>query len=241
METKAEVARKKKNRKSISLAVKLEIINRIQNGQRSSQVSRDMGLPPSTVRTIYKDSDRIRECCENVSSLSSKVISRKRSKIMERLENDLCKWIESMSQKAQDVTMTMIQLKAVEIFKQLQAQEPDDSPDKKERFSASRGWFDRFKKRQKLHLSSFGYEKVIIGAVSELDLVDHILPGDYEVHENDITQDESDEPIEAAHKFLDFQMVVDDNNGENLKPVESEKVKLFYPFVLLESVLLPPI
>lgn len=224
-----------KSRKSISLAVKLEVINRIQGGERASDVARFMGLPPSTVRTINKDADRIRECSENASSLSSKVIKRKRSKIMERLEFELCQWIQLMSERSMDVSMLMIQERALEIFQALQDQEPDDSPDKRERFNASRGWFDRFKRRQNIHLLGFSYEKKNTGTPSvglrhfqeeNANLVD-----DYAVEGGAFIKEEIEDPmLETAQEFLEFQMVVDDSGDEFYQECEVEEVKLFLYF-----------
>lgn len=239
--------RKKKNRKSISLAVKIEIINRIRSGERASAVARSMKLPESTVRTINKDSKRILECSENASSLSSKVLSRKRSKIMNRLESELCQWMVLMSERSVEVSMIMIQEKALEIFQVLQDQEPDNSPDKNERFTASRGWFDRFKKRQNICLLSYGYEKVDIGqsreeeineiiygnnseaTASSSDAIDTEIRTDNEILNND----ESNESIEAADEFLEFQMVVDDND-EISRHSDDEKVIIFLFNVLFK-------
>lgn len=239
--------RKKKNRKSISLAVKIEIINRIRSGERASAVARSMKLPESTVRTINKDSKRILECSENASSLSSKVLSRKRSKIMNRLESELCQWMVLMSERSVEVSMIMIQEKALEIFQVLQDQEPDNSPDKNERFTASRGWFDRFKKRQNICLLSYGYEKVDIGqsreeeineiiygnnseaTASSSDAIDTEIRTDNEILNND----ESNESIEAADEFLEFKMVVDDND-EISQQLDDEKVIIFLFNALLK-------
>lgn len=239
--------RKKKNRKSISLAVKIEIINRIRSGERASAVARSMKLPESTVRTINKDSKRILECSENASSLSSKVLSRKRSKIMNRLESELCQWMVLMSERSVEVSMIMIQEKALEIFQVLQDQEPDNSPDKNERFTASRGWFDRFKKRQNICLLSYGYEKVDIGqsreeeineiiygnnseaTASSSDAIDTEIRTDNEILNND----ESNDSIEAADEFLEFQMVVDDND-EISQHTDDEKVIIFFFNALLK-------
>lgn len=220
-----DLPRKKKYRQSISIAVKLQIINRIRNGERASAVARSMKLPESTVRTIYKDANRILECSENANSLSSKVISRKRSKIMERLECELCDWMSLMSDRAVDVSLGMIQEKALEIFNRLQAEEPEDSPYKEERFTASRGWFDRFKKRQNICLTKCGYEKVAVtssynGGSDEMQFTgddtarpsssaDIIIPIC-----NSAVKEEIDEPLETADEYLEFQMVVDETDND---------------------------
>lgn len=235
--------RKKKNRKSISLAVKIEIINRIRSGERASAVARSMKLPESTVRTINKDSKRILECSENASSLSSKVLSRKRSKIMNRLECELCQWMVLMSERSVDVSMIMIQEKALEIFQILQDQEPDDSPDKNERFTASRGWFDRFKKRQNICLLSCGYEKVDIGQSREEEFNEiiygtnsnatasssDVIDSENRTYNVILNDDETSETIEAADEFLEFQMVVDDNDEISQ---QSDDEKVIFPLLI---------
>ena len=51
----------KKVRKTVNLEVKLDVIRRMASGDRAVDVGRHFGLPPTTVRTIHKNVEQIRE------------------------------------------------------------------------------------------------------------------------------------------------------------------------------------
>ncbi|GFU06822.1 hypothetical protein TNCV_4353741 [Trichonephila clavipes] len=54
-----EKQEKKATRKSISLETKMQVIRRLDSGERQSQISAAMNLATSTIRTIIKNKEKI--------------------------------------------------------------------------------------------------------------------------------------------------------------------------------------
>lgn len=81
------------------------------------------------------------------SKASNLRVTRMRNFGLEEMEKRLSIWIEDQAQRHIPLSQMIIMEKAKSIFLHIQQEEGDFS----ETFSASRGWFDRFKKRQHLH------------------------------------------------------------------------------------------
>lgn len=139
----------KKSRKSISLADKMKVISSFESGQRAVDIARTLGLTPTTVRTIRSNANKIKSSIQNVSSLSSTKVNRTRSSIVENMEKLLALWIEDQNQRNVPVSLAVIQTKAKSLYDDLKAKEGGCS--KEEQFTASRGWFQRFKIRYNFH------------------------------------------------------------------------------------------
>lgn len=142
-----------KKRKRVSLAAKLDIIKRNESGQGPSEIGRALGLSVSTVGTILKNAPRLKEVGESVTPTIATKLSRSRDSVMENMERLLSTWIEDCSQRSMPLSLRVIQEKALSLWKDLQEkQQPSkDAPQAAESFNASRGWFNRFKKRANLH------------------------------------------------------------------------------------------
>ncbi|MPC30311.1 CENPB DNA-binding domain-containing protein 1 [Portunus trituberculatus] len=72
----------KKNRKSLTLKVKLDIIHR---HEKTSSIARHHGLTPSTVSPIFKSADSIKKAGETVSSLQAKRTTRTHDSAMDKM------------------------------------------------------------------------------------------------------------------------------------------------------------
>jgi hypothetical protein len=59
-------------RKAMSLEMKLDIINRVENGEKQSEVTQKIGLPYSTVATSVSQSTKIKTSVQNCSNVSLK-------------------------------------------------------------------------------------------------------------------------------------------------------------------------
>lgn len=145
------ILNKKKTRKIVTLDIKLDVIDRFKDGNRAVDIARDLGLQSSTVRTIRRNADKITLSAQSVTALSAARLSRNRSVIMEKMETLLINWIEEQHQLNLSVSLKAIQDKALALFGYLKHQLGDSA--KNEKFSASRGWFERFKRRSNLHNS----------------------------------------------------------------------------------------
>ena len=135
----------KRQRKTICIAEKLEVINRLEKGERIANICRALGLAKSTVRTIRNNADRIKESAKSGTRASAKRICYSRSSTMERMEKMLSMWIEDQNQRHLPISMLVVQAKARSIYEDL------SKDDNAKPFNASSGWFWNFTKRYNFH------------------------------------------------------------------------------------------
>lgn len=139
----------KKIRKAITLEVKLDVLRRLEAGEKNNEIVKALGLAASTVCTIKNNQDKIKSSVQRVTSLTAKNISKQRSVVMEDMERMLSVWIDHQSQRNIAISTTIIQQKAKSLHQYLIMKNGEGS--QSEQFLASKGWFDRFKKRHSLH------------------------------------------------------------------------------------------
>lgn len=151
----------KKARKAISLQTKLDILRRFDAGDRLSDIAKSMNLSVSTVGTIKKEKEKILASARSTTPATAKLLTKHRPSIMEEMERLLAIWVDDMHQrKDSPMTNLALQEKALSLFEDLQQSQggsndqpgtSTDTPAPAVTFTASRGWLDRFKKRQNLH------------------------------------------------------------------------------------------
>lgn len=139
----------KKQRSTITLEEKLNIIRMYEDGKIISTIARDINRPISTVNTIVKDKVRIVESMKDAVPLKGTIITKKRQGPISEMEKLLSHWIEDQTQKGIPLSFLIIQEKARSLYKDLQ--EKAGITDTESAFKASAGWFERFKKRTNLH------------------------------------------------------------------------------------------
>jgi len=135
----------KRQRKTICIEEKLEVINRLEKGERIANICRAFGLAKSTVRTIRSNADRIKESAKSGTRASAKRICYSRSSTMERMEKMLSMWIDDQNQRHLPISMLVVQAKARSIYEDL------SKDDNAKPFNASSGWFWNFTKRYSFH------------------------------------------------------------------------------------------
>ncbi|XP_068246736.1 tigger transposable element-derived protein 1-like [Palaemon carinicauda] len=138
-----------KKRQAISFETKVAIIKKLDSGEKMVNVARAYNLNRSTVGTIYKQKDRIMEHVKGAVPMQSTIISKRRGKIIEEMEKLLTIWLEDQQQRRIPLSLMLIQEKAKSIFADVKAKAGESAAE--ETFSASHGWFSRFKKRANLH------------------------------------------------------------------------------------------
>ncbi|XP_066874480.1 tigger transposable element-derived protein 1-like [Kogia breviceps] len=135
----------RRERKAITLDVKLEVLRRFEVGEKLSQVAKALGLAVSTVATIRDNKEKIKASSQIATPLRASRLTRHRSAVMETMERLLRVWLEDQSQRNVPLSVTVIQEKAKSLFDDLQREQGESSQAAK--FSASKGWFVRFKER----------------------------------------------------------------------------------------------
>ncbi|XP_033613726.1 COX assembly mitochondrial protein 2 homolog isoform X1 [Fukomys damarensis] len=142
------VSGERKRRKAITLEMKLKIIAQHEGGKPVMVISRELGLSQSTISTILKDKKRISDAVKSSASIKSTVITKKRAGPIDDMEKLLVEWIEEQIQNRIPLSLLMIQAKARSLFNMLKEHA---DPAYTQMFTASHGWFQRFKKRHNFH------------------------------------------------------------------------------------------
>ncbi|XP_045704957.1 tigger transposable element-derived protein 1-like isoform X1 [Phyllostomus hastatus] len=141
----------KRDRKSITLHVKLEVLRRFEEGEKLTQIARTLGLATSTVASIRVNKDKIRANSQAATPISAKQLTRCRGVVMGHMERLLSLWIEEQKQHNLPVSTLLIQDKARHLFAQLQHEQGNGA--QADTFGASNGWFARFKARHNVLLT----------------------------------------------------------------------------------------
>jgi hypothetical protein len=127
-----------RRRKSFSVEDKLRIIRMIESGRSMADVSREVGLSSSTVSTIWKVRDRVKNAYEK-NMFGSKRLQK--PAVRYDVEHALLRWYAMKREADVDVSVSVLQQKAEEFAKLL--------GDKC--FFITYGWLERFKARYNLH------------------------------------------------------------------------------------------
>ncbi|KAG7163113.1 CENPB DNA-binding domain containing protein 1-like 2 [Homarus americanus] len=105
----------KRSRVAVTLDVKLDIVKRDEHGEGTSVIGRVHGLVPSTVHSIVKSADKIKEMAGSATPLTATKVMRFRDAEMESMERMLSTWIDDQTQRLKTpLSQHMIQHKAVE-------------------------------------------------------------------------------------------------------------------------------
>ena len=127
--------------------MKLEILKRQDRGEGTSAIARALRLAQSTVWTVLKNREAIKKAGESATSLQSKLLTKHREPIMNRMEKMLAVWINDHNHRNMPLSMHLICEKALSLFNVLK----DEMKVEGIEFKASKGWFDKFKRRSSLH------------------------------------------------------------------------------------------
>ncbi|XP_077784200.1 putative CENPB DNA-binding domain-containing protein 1 [Podarcis muralis] len=144
--TAAAVAGERKKEK-VTLEMKKEIIQKHDGGMRVTDIAREYGRNPSTIRTILKMREKI------LATDAAKGVTRivkNHPAVLEEVEKLLLIWIEEKQRAGDTVSEAVICEKAKALHADLIREQPGTSGEP-EVFKASRGWFERFKTRSGIH------------------------------------------------------------------------------------------
>ncbi|KAK8721832.1 hypothetical protein OTU49_012591, partial [Cherax quadricarinatus] len=137
----------KKQRNVLDLEMKMKIINEFEAGKKVQVIARELNLAHSTVSTILKDKDRVKEAAKSSAGFNA-IITRQRKGLIHEMEKLLVIWFDNQMKKKKPMSLLIIQAKARSIFEALKARKGKEST---ETFTASHGWFQRFRRRFSLH------------------------------------------------------------------------------------------
>lgn len=138
----------KKKVKRITIEIKKEIVEKYERGVRTRDLCRQYGMVSSTISTIIKNKEKIKAA--NLSKGMTIIATKKRTQAIEDMENLLLIWIKERQIAGDSINEPIIAEKARRIHADLIKNAPGTSDEHKD-FKASRGWFERFKKRTGIH------------------------------------------------------------------------------------------
>lgn len=144
--------KKSRSHKLLSIESKLSIIRRSESGESFASIGRSLEVSRSTICSIVKNKNKIEEYVQKCGNISSKIVSKRHGVVMDRMEKSLTMRIEDQHQKGVPVSLSIIQAKALSLHKDWKKRLNDTSTTE---FTASHGWFEKFKTRSSLHNIKF--------------------------------------------------------------------------------------
>lgn len=133
----------KRKRTYLTLETKLEILGRAESGEGSSALGRMFGVGESTIRSIKKNADKIKNSVLYSSPFSG-TVTRIGNTALKRTEKALGTWITKQLQNKKFTLSTIcIRDKALAIYERF----AQDQGGSYEPFVASKGWLNNFLKR----------------------------------------------------------------------------------------------
>ncbi|XP_028648887.1 tigger transposable element-derived protein 1-like [Erpetoichthys calabaricus] len=131
-----------------TIELKKEIIAKYERGMRVSDIAREYGKSKSTISTILKKKEQLKEA--NVSKGVS-IITKQRPQIIDEVEKLLLVYINEKQLEGASISEAFISEKALQIYEDLKKKTPETSALSDFVFKASRGWFEKFKHRTGIH------------------------------------------------------------------------------------------
>lgn len=101
-----------KKRNVISIENKKDMILRYENGETLSSIARRYGMNRSTIGTILKQKEKIKEFVQSAGPLKSAMMTKRRGRVLEEMERLLAMWIEDQHQRRAPLSLLLIQEKA---------------------------------------------------------------------------------------------------------------------------------
>ena len=95
----------------------MKVIKEYEGGKKVNSIARDNQLSHSTVSTILKDKDRIKEAVKAAAPIKSTIITKKREGPIAEMEKLLYTWLEDNRQRNVKMMLRGVQSKATSLFK----------------------------------------------------------------------------------------------------------------------------
>lgn len=131
---------------TLSLTVKFEILCKIEQGKKQSEIAKEYGIPRTTVTTFVRNKEKILSAFQSCAEPSRK---RLRTSDFKDVENATLLWLRSARKNLVPLSGAILQEKARQFAKALGQNE----------FQGSTGWLARFKKRHRIVFKSVCGEK----------------------------------------------------------------------------------
>jgi len=181
----------KRPRRVIDLEMKLKVIKEYESGKSVMVIARQSGMSHSTIATILKNKNKVTEAVKGSASLKATRLTKIREGPISYMEKLLMTWIEDQAQKHIPLSTMTITTKAKSLFAMLKEKA---GPDYNVEFTASSGWFQRFKNRYSLNNVKVSSESVgadIKAAEEFLENLDELIVEENYLPEQIFNMDET--------------------------------------------------
>ena len=175
----------------IDLETKLKVIKEYESGKSVMVIARQSGMSHSTIATILKNKNKVTEAVKGSASLKATRLTKIREGPISYMEKLLMTWIEDQVQKRMPLSTMTITTKAKSLFAMLKEKA---GPDYNVEFTASSGWFQRFKNRYSLHNVTVSSESVgadVKAAEEFLETLDELIVEENYLPEQIFNMDET--------------------------------------------------
>lgn len=180
-ETKLEYS-KKRSKKVMTLIQKIEILDKLSDGETPTSLGRLYKVNESTIRYIKKNERHIRDSVKNSTPSNAKSTGLIRGRVLTRMEKALTDWLLDMRHQNISVDSNVIRGRALSLYDHFRKTEKN--PEQRNHpFNASRGWYMNFKRRLQTpdaNSDEYMFLKPIITVLPELeadpfqDIAEHI-------------------------------------------------------------------
>ncbi|KAM6467107.1 uncharacterized protein PHA67_012646 [Liasis olivaceus] len=143
----SRLGKNKALKKKVTIELKKDIIEKHDRGIRVTDLASEYKMAKLTISTILKNKDAIREAdvAKGVT-----ILTRKRTQVLEEVEKLLLVWLNEKQLAGDSVSEAIICEKARKLHSDLLQKNPSTSAASEE-FKASRGWFEKFRRRSGIH------------------------------------------------------------------------------------------
>lgn len=161
--TKAPAVAPKRQRKMLTIAQKVGLLDMLKEGKSYAAVGRHYGINESSVCYIKKEENNIRTTAAISFNKDAKRVVTVRNKTIVRMESALALWISDSRKKNITLDTNIIRTKAKQLYETFadsddvhDSEEQDDADPRPSTstfhaepspFNASKGWFEKFQKR----------------------------------------------------------------------------------------------
>ncbi|XP_051161312.1 jerky protein homolog-like isoform X2 [Leptopilina boulardi] len=166
----ASASKKIARRKSLSLKEKIEIINKIENGNSNHKLCKEYDVNSSTISTILKMKEKLKTYYADINAFGGNVKRKRANKPeYELLEKVVYDWLCQKRTIGEPVSGLILQEKARIFYSTLKLHEKIS--DQGHEFKASDGWLSRFKDRYNLRTLQPKGEKASADTVASENFV----------------------------------------------------------------------
>ena len=168
-----------KKRQAISMETKVAIIKKIDSGEKTMNVACLFNMSSSTICTVYKNKERIKQHVKSAMPMQSTIITKRRGKLIKEMEKFLGMWMEHHRGRRTLLSVKLIQEKAMSLF-------DDHMSVSGEAASADKVAAEKKEEKAKEIISSL----VAVSEKLHLDLEEEDFEEPLESHEEKLTSEE---------------------------------------------------